>query len=266
MLYYTNNNFDNYTQNPYKNNLPYDSSWVLIKLIDHADFNSFTGNNGNGIFRLILTKQLSEWKFCVMDFIEYEKSHNKNIIVAVNSDDLDLAKTSYAGHSYTDNILRSYEHPVLVHTTTPTAYRNILNSGYLKSWNMLNNNTNIQPIGAILGDPNDYSDYIMFSNGGFYSELVVASKEKGYINMDIHAIYTAGGRFYFDAEKIAKDGLLVRDGAHLKVRDSLEINKYLLWAANPQLVGLSDKTTPYEFGTRSDEMFERKFGIRLSGS
>lgn len=263
MLYYTNNNFDSYTHNPYNNNQPYDSSWVLLKLIEYADFKSFTGNNDSGIFRLILTKRLSEWKFCVMDFIEYEKSHNKSIIIAVNPKDLDLAKTEYAGHCCTDNLLRSYEHPVLVHTTTPTAYRKILKSGYLKSWNMLNNNFNSQPIGAKLGDPIDYSDYIMFNNGGFFSELVVASKEKGYINMDIHTSYTAGGRFYFDAEKIAKDGLLVRDGTHLKVRDYLELNKYLLWIATPELVGLSDETTPYEFGTKSDEMFERKFGIHL---
>lgn len=81
--------------------------------------------------------------------------------------------------------------------------------------------------------------------------------------MDIKAKYTPGGRFYFDAKRIAEDGLLVRDGAHIKVRDTLEINKYILWIATPKIVGITDETTPFEFGTKSDEMFEHKFGIKL---
>ncbi len=210
MIYYTDNKFNSFTQNPYRNNLTYDSSWSLIQLLDNAEFTSYTGNNGNGIFRLILTKQLPQWKYCVMDFIEYEKFHNKNIIVAVDSEDLEAAQKAYVGHCCID-----------------------------------------------------YSDYIMFNNGGYYSELVVASKEKGYIDMDIHAKYTPGGRFYFDAKKIATDGLLTRDGAHLKVRDCLEIKKYLLYIATSEIVGLPDETTPFEFGTKSDKMFERKFGMKL---
>lgn len=264
MIYYTDNKFNSFTQNPYKSNLTYDSSWSIIQLLDNAEFTSYTGNNGNGIFRLILTKQLPQWKYCIMDFIEYEINHSKNIIVAVNSRDLDLAKKAYVGHCYTDRFLRSYEHTVLVHTTTPTAFEKIIESGYLKSWNVLKKyNDKSKPIGSQLGDPIDYSDYIMFNNGGYCSELVVASKEKGYIYMDIHAKYTPGGRFYFDAKKIATDGLLTRDGAHLKVRDSLEIKKYLLWTATSEIVGLPDETTPFEFGTKSDEMFECKFGMKL---
>lgn len=64
-------------------------------------------------------------------------------------------------------------------------------------------------------------------------------------------------------KKIATDGLLTRDGAHLKVYDSLEIKKYLLWTATSEIVGLHDETTPFEFGAKSDEMFERKFDIKL---
>lgn len=98
--------------------------------------------------------------------------------------------------------IRNYESNILVHTTTPTAFQEIIKSGYLKSWNALKmHDDNIKPIGSQLGDPIDYSDYIMFNNGGYYSELVVASKKKGYIDMDIHAKYMPGGRFYFDAKK-----------------------------------------------------------------
>lgn len=264
MIYYTDNKFNSFTQNPYRNNLTYDSSWSLIQLLDNTEFTSYTGNNGNGIFRLILTKQLPQWKYCVMDFIEYEKFHNKNIIVAVDSEDLEAAQKAYVGHCCMDRFIRNYEGDILVHTTTPIAFKEIIKSGYLKSWNALKmHDDSIRPIGSQLGDPIDYSDYIMFNNGGYYSELVVASTEKGYIDMDIHAKYTPGGRFYFDAKKIATDGLLTRDGAHLKVRDCLEIKKYLLYIATSEIVGLPDETTPFEFGTKSDKMFERKFGMKL---
>lgn len=265
MIYYTDNKFDKFTKNPYKDNMPYDNSWVLLQLLDNAEFISFTGNNGEGIFRFILTKQMKEWQYSVMDFIQYEMTCNKNIIADVYSEDLKEAEKLYAGHCYKDNFLRVYENSVLVHTTTPNAYKQIIRDGSLKSWNMLHqkDSDNSLPIGASLGDPPDYSDYIMFNQGGVSSEIVIASKEKGYIDMDIHSPYTAGARFYFDAEKIAKNGLLIRDGAHLKVRNSLEIEKYLIWTATPDILGLPQETTPFEFGTKSDEMFQNKFGIML---
>lgn len=262
MIHYTDNNFHEFTKNPYCNNLPYDHSWILLQLIKNAEYLSYTGNNGNGIFRFILTKKMKDWRFCVMDFLEYETFHHKNIIAAVSSADLKEAQAAYAGHCCTDSFLRDYEAPVLVHSTTPQAYKQIIDSGKLKSWNMLSREKETDeelPIGALLGDPYDYRDYIMFHNGGYFSETVVASKEKGKIEMNIHAPYKAGARFYFDAQKIAQDGLLVRDGAHLKVRESLDIEQYLLWIATPEKVDLPGITTPFEFGTKSDKVFQNKF-------
>ncbi len=263
MIYFTDNSFSDYVHNPYNQNIPYDNSWVLIQLLDKADFKSFTGNNGNGIFRLIVTKELNEWQYSMMDFIEYEAQYKRNIIAAVNEVEFKQARKVYDGHSFNDSFLRFYEKPVLVHTTAPKAYKQITECGCLKSWNTLEHDTE-KPIGNLLGDPDDYSDYIMFNNGGYFSEIVVSSQEKGYIDMDIHSLYTPGARFYFDADKMAKDGLLVRDGAHIKVKDMLEINKYLLWTATPELVGLPIVTTPYEFGTKSDNMFQEIFNIQLN--
>lgn len=265
MIYYTDNTFDKYVYNPY-NKLPYDNEWVLLKLIDKADFSSYTGNGGGGIFRFIVTKEQENWQYSIMDFIGYESQLEKNIIVAVNSDDLGAAEIIYSGHNFKDNFLRDYEAPVLVHTTTPQAFKKIISCGFLKSWNYLNrSDKNIsEPIGKLLGDPEDYSDYIMFNSGGYFSELVVSAKQKNCIDMDINAPYLPGARLYFDAKKIANDGLLVRDGAHLKVKDKLEIEKYMLWIATPETIYLPEITTPYEFGTKSDQAFEEKFNINLN--
>ena len=77
--------------------------------------------------------------------------------------------------------------------------------------------------------------------------------------MNIDAPYTAGARFYFDAEKIAKDGLLVRDGAHVKVRDRLDVNKYFLLVVTPDFLGISENTTPRIFAEKADAVFHEKF-------
>ena len=74
--------------------------------------------------------------------------------------------------------------------------------------------------------------------------------------MDIDAEYKTGARLYFDAEKIAKDGLLVRDGAHIKVKNCLPLEPYLIWTATWEKVGLESQiSTPRIFAELSDEKF-----------
>ena len=60
---------------------------------------------------------------------------------------------------------------------------------------------------------------------------------------------------YFGAAKIAADGLLLRDGAHLKVQRVLSLEKYLVWTATPKILGISEITTPREFGEKADNSF-----------
>ena len=74
-------------------------------------------------------------------------------------------------------------------------------------------------------------------------------------------IYRPGARFYFDAEAIALDGLLVRDGLHVKVERRLPLAAYLLWTATPENVD-PDETewTPKKFAEKADKSFEAWFG------
>lgn len=93
--------------------------------------------------------------------------------------------------------------------------------------------------------------------GGVSGEIAVNSKQLGKIVMDIDAEYKTGARLYFDAEKIARDGLLVRDGAHVKVKDCLPLEPYLIWIATWDKVGLESQiSTPRIFTELSDEKFE----------
>ncbi|KRQ87563.1 hypothetical protein ABG79_00364 [Caloramator mitchellensis] len=136
-IYYTNVFFEPSTLNPFSENRWYDRNWIVLKLLDDADYFLFTGGGQESVFQVIVTKKCSDWKYRIMDFIEYETSHNKYIIVSVSRGDLDTAKKEYSGHSYMDRFLRPYEWKVLVHSTTWDCWQSIKKDGCLKSLNTL---------------------------------------------------------------------------------------------------------------------------------
>ena len=266
MIYYVDNLFDKLKENPFNENKPYDNKWVMLKLLDSADFRQYTGGGKDGIFRLVITKKNIDWEYRIFDFIQYEEYHNNNMIIAVDKNNLNIAKEIYQGHNYDDPYLRIHEPKILMHTTQKENFELIMQDNCLKSWNLLKSEkkqAEEKPIGDLLGDPFDYSDYIMFSNGGSGAERIISSKQKGYIEMSLDVTYIAGARLYFDCEAIAKDGLLIRDGAHLKVRNELPLKKYLLWYATPEILGISENTTPRIFAKTADNMFQEKFNIVL---
>lgn len=224
-----------------------------------------TGGRGQ-VFRFLMTKELKDWKYRTLDFIQYESIYDKNIILAMNGEDLTAAKVEYGVHQYNDCFLRNYEQKILVHTTTKENHEKIMSCGELKCWNVLkaeHANWEDKPIGAMFNDPANYSDYIMFGTGGVYQELIPLSKQRGTIDMDIDSLYTAGARFYFHAGKIADDGLLIRDGVHLKVKERLNLSKYLMWVATYNEIGIAEQTTPRVFAETADRVFSDKFGIGL---
>lgn len=265
-IYFTDNTFNELQFNPFNNGKKYDNDWVMFKLLDFAPYKQYTGCGDGCIFQLIITKENVDWEYKLFDFIQYENSCGLNTILAVNEEDYITAQKTYSSHNYMDNYLRFYEKRILVHSTSKESYTSIKLDGCLKSWNTLKKEkviTDDEPIGKLLRDPSDYSDYIMFSNGGNSAERVVSSRQKGYIEMDLDKPYIAGARLYFDCKKIAEDGLLVRDGAHLKVKTKLPLENYLIWSATHDVLGISDETTPRIFAEKADKMFEELFNIHL---
>ena len=134
--------------------------------------------------------------------------------------------------------------------------------GCLKSWNILKSEKTIseeKPIGSALGDPEDFSDYIMFGKN-IAGELVVNSKQQGKIIMDGSAEYLTGARLYLDMKKIVEDGFGVRDGAHLKVKDKLPLEPYLIWTATWENVGLDSRiSTPKIFTEKANMEFKKRY-------
>lgn len=62
------------------------------------------------------------------------------------------------------------------------------------------------------------------------------------------------------AALMARDGLLLRDGCHMKVRDRLPLEPYLIWAADWKAAGLgSPGSQPETFANLADREFSRRF-------
>lgn len=238
----------------------YDNSWIILMLTDSFDYQQMCGSS-NGCAYTIKTSrnQHKDWKMAVGDFIGFCEADGKNAILVMSEADLKAVKKEYEGHSYHEPLLRENEPPVLVHSTAMNNWKQIERDGMLKSWNILKSEKVIaedQPIGIQLGDPMDFSDYIMFG-GGVTGEIVVNSKQQGKIVMDVNAEYLTGARLYFDAKRMAQDGLLVRDGCHLKVKGRLPLAPYLIWTATWETIGFASQvSTPKIFAEQADKHFE----------
>lgn len=234
-----------------------------IFLIDDPDNRIIAGADSDGVFTVKFSVTFPEWKFRLMDFLQYEELFSRKVIRCYSDENEEIAAKAYAGHSITDRELRFYEKQILVHSTPRMNWENIQKSGLLKSWNLAKQDGDINeayPIGKELGDFEEYSDYVMLGNMGFWNEIVVASKQKGSLCYDKDQAYQPGARIYLDAARIAHGGLLVRDGLHLKVKDSLPLSQYMIWCALPEDFCQHEVWTPAKYSQTADALFLSEYG------
>lgn len=228
-------------------------------LTDTKDYNSFCGLE-NSIYTVKISKQYQYWYYDLCDMIGFYRDSDVELILDISDSDIALAKSLYGNHRFNERLLRTYETEVMVHTTTLESYRKIMADGAIKCWNILNRETKgfgDSPIGNLLGDIKDFSNYVMLSPISVNNEIVVASKQKNRIDVNPNQIYNAGCRFYLDAKKLADDGLLLRDGQHIKVKDKIPLDKYMIWYSTAEKIGLPERTTPLNFFELSNKEFEK---------
>lgn len=236
----------------------YDSTWMVLMVTDSHEYQSFCGSRNGCAYTIKISRHNPSWKMAVGDFIAFHE--DKNCILVMAEDELNEVMRLYAGHSPKE-ALRAYEPRVLIHSTPLEIWEKIKQVGMLKSWSRLKREKVIDeemPIGRSLGDPLDFSDYIMFGSG-VSCEIIVSSRQAGEIRMDINREYLTGARLYFDAGKMARDGYLLRDGVHMKVRDELPLSPYLIWVASWENTGLNNrKSTPRIFTEKADAHFNAR--------
>lgn len=262
-IFLTDIGFDYKLGNPFSEEGQFNENWVMIKVVEDKSNQNRAGNFGESFYIVLLSKSFEGWQYKLMDFICYYSEYNNiNIIISIEKDDYINSELRYKGHCNKDRELRSYENEILVHSTTKESWDKIKESGCLKSWNTAKRDGDIKeeiPIGQMLGDPINFRDYIMIGGMSYHNEIVVASKQRGELCYDGNMKYVPGARIYLDANKIARDGLLIRDGIHVKVRDVLELKPYMLC-----VVTLNDfdraiqEWTPLRFSQEADKLFKKK--------
>lgn len=235
---------------------------LVLELVSGIPYAMCVGNGEDNSwpYTIQINKdQVPDWYRNVGDFVGYCKANQINGYLIASPAEYQVAMLLYRGHRFDEPLLRDGEPPVLVHSTTEAGWEGIQRDGMLRSWNNLRRAGAIQedsPIGVFLGDPPDFSDYIMFGFG-VSPEVVVLSRQSGTICEDVNAPYRPGARLYFDAKRMAADGLLIRGGTHIKVRDSLPLEPYLLWAATWDKLGLDGPvSTPAIFSEAADRQFD----------
>ena len=260
MIYRLDNFIEN-SINPITNE-PYDNSWIIWQLTDSREYKEMVGSFNGCAYTIKFSRYTDGWEMSICDFIEFNKRLNKNMILVISESDLTQAKAKYNGHKFDEPVLRVDEQIYTVHSTSLENWEQIQKDGFIKSWNTLKKEnfiTEEKPIGSLLGDPIDFSDYIMFGKN-VAGELVVNSKQQGKIVMDVNAEYLTGARLYLDMRKIVEDGLAVRDGAHLKVKGKLPLKPYLIWVATWGNVGLENRvSTPKIFTEKANGEFVKRF-------
>lgn len=227
---------------------------VLTDSTEYRQFNCFE----DSIYTLKISRNYEYWYYDLCDLIDFYNDMDIEVILEIDENDLLLARSLYGNHKYNEKTLREYETDVMVHSTTKENAKSILVDKKIKSWDLLSaekSDWEEKPIGAKLGDIEDFSNYVMLSGVLSNNEMVTASKSNGVINTDVNQEYVAGARFYLDARALARDGLLLRDGAHIKVRDSIDLEKYLIWYSTPQLLEIDEHTTPKKFFELSNKRF-----------
>lgn len=228
---------------------------VLTDSKEYKQFNCFE----NSTYTLKISRNFKYWYYDFCDLMDFYKGTDIEVITEVREKDIILARKLYGNHKFNEKTLREYETAVMVHSTTKDNVQSILADKKLKSWNLLKKEKSRwedKPIGSLLGDIDDFSNYVMLSAFSQNNEVVTASKANGEINTDINQTYVAGARFYLNAKKLARDGLLLRDGAHIKVKDFIDLEKYLIWYSTPQILGVDENLTPNLFFKLSNERFK----------
>ncbi|RKD28586.1 hypothetical protein [Lacrimispora algidixylanolytica] len=247
--------------NPFTINGTYDDKWSAF--IYDLDITFFTNVYPNAKLHVLRVCPNADKEFLrFFDFLNYELFYQRNVILKVckgmDSESLieQYSKTSHEiGYRETDE-------KYMVHSTTLSAWKLIQEEKALLSPNMLGKkNKLVTEIGLkTMMEPADYSDYIMLDIPNGCGELVVNSRNLGYVCIDPHIIYTPGVRLYFDVRKMFTDRIIIRDGLHIaKVKDRLPLKDYLLAAITLNDFDANIQWNPTLFTEKANELFYTKY-------
>ena len=255
--------------NPFAADGTYGPRWSCFHLTGADDDWIRNGCEPSGLHVAAFGRRCEEVEQRLSDFLHYETAHGRNVIV---SGPLDISAEVLVNRALalplSPTAIRSADPRWVVHSTTLEAWTAIQSCGALCSFARLRGSGKPErALGEVLlGDPPDYTEYVAFGRTeAIGSEFVVACRQAGKMLSGPDTQYEPGVRLYFDAHRILRDGLAVRDGLHtLKVHGCLPLQPYLvLKVAADDLPPLAagEQWTTSMFLQRANEAFERRAGV-----
>lgn len=109
---------DDYTEsetNPVTGRV-YDDSWIVYCLTDSSDYQMMVENRHACVYTVKVSRHYNNWEMSVCDFLQFQESRHKNILLSIRQEDLEKAQQAYRGHTYNEPFLRENEPDVLIHS------------------------------------------------------------------------------------------------------------------------------------------------------
>jgi len=236
--------------NPFSPDGSYGMSWSALTIVpDSGERLGYPGNcrSRSGCFRCTVGMENDSLLMSTGDFLRYESAHGRTVIVSCPDDlDIDELVRKAIRQTPAPTVVRAADPRWLVHSTPRERWPIIRACGELRSSACLHREgVDWKEVGfSQLGEPDEYREYVVLGDVGHVGcEHVVASHQRGVVFTDENAPYRPGVRLYFDAHRIIRDGLAVRDGLHpLKVRDRLPLDPYRAAAIGIRDVDPEQKT------------------------
>jgi hypothetical protein len=259
--------------NPFTPDGTYSRGWGSFCVLGRDDDTFITAGGSDAPFGAQAGQRVPDLARRLCDFIRYERSYERQVIVAVPEGmDVEAMIRSAWEATADKRTIRADDPAVVLHSTSQEAWSVIQRDGVLKSTARLRaegspaGSSSAEPSAVALyqqNEPEEYADHIMFGHVGNPAvECIMASKQCGDLRLDPDAGYTPGVRLYFDLHAIIRDGLGVRDGLHLvKVRNHLRLTPYLLGAVGLEDIaadGPGKDWTPRLFTQQADRSFEQQ--------
>lgn len=257
MIYTADSRWNPALPNPFTTDGSYGENWSSFLYDDSIPYFSNAYPDAN-VYVLRFSPDADIGNLRFFDFLRYELSYGRNVIVkfcaGMNGQEI-LSRFCQMGNAAS---YRASDGEVLVHSTTRSAWEEIKRDGALLSPCMLRKKgQNIHEIGlTAMLEPKDYSDYVMLDMPNGCGELVVNSRNLGYVCTDPNVSYSPGVRLYFDVKKLFSDGLVIRDGVHpVKIKDKLPLDGYLLAVISAKDFSDHIQWTPTLFTEKANELF-----------
>ena len=252
--------------NPFRTDGTYGLRWSSLTILESSDFPlRYIGRyrNNEGLYCCQIGSNCPNLTLILADYITYESMHGRTVIIAAPAGtDVELMiKTAMTEYPRT-SVVRPDDGEWAVHSTTLSRWERIQACGQIRSIQRLHEDGIVYPeIGFTeLREPEDFREYVVLADfESINPEFVVASHGKGCVITEENSSYEPGVRLYFDAHKIIRDGLAVRDGLHsLKIHDHLRLIPYFAAAISVSDMNHSECTsawTPRSFLREANNHF-----------